>query len=392
VTALCGGGTSQVKSGLDAFVTYSAGAIALMLQQRGGSKLLPLIPLLGLAPLELSNLCSTDPPALPTFTEDEVFSLLLLRLDSDYFSGLAKFRDLITRMIWYEACECTTGSPTAYVPPTLPTNTPDPVDPVLPVNTACDDGGTHTVVTPSGNFVVSTTQPVTYMVVTLVNTIVSGGGQGLQVSIGQWYVPPGGAFSSGTLLTSTTIVSNQGLTDVKVIPVTPGARMFRPDFVAITPNGSSTVTCRIQFYCGSAPPGAQPMPCCPPDASTQAYLNSILSMVTLIQRQAVPFSYVYGANHTSLSGHGSLAVSGLIGCSVDVTTLPDSYGRAEGSPERLFDLGFVTLGTADGYERSRRIDADGTLFIPPSSGLYTAIGYTLSPGVVASIRELVREP
>jgi hypothetical protein len=115
-------------------------------------------------------------------------------------------------------------------------------------------------------------------------------------------------------------------------------------------------------------------------------------MVTLIQRQAAPFAYVYGTNHTALSGSGALDVSGLIGCSVDVTTLPNSYGRAGGVPEELFGLGFVTLGTIDGYETSRHIDHDGTLFLPPGAGAYTKIGYSLSPGVVVSIRELVREP
>jgi len=155
--------------------------------------------------------------------------------------------------------------------------------------------------------------------------------------------------------------------------------------------GSKVDGSTIEAFCGGAAPGGTQQPCCPPDAATQAQLDQILQLVTIIQRQAAPFAYVYGANHTALSGHGSFAVSALIGVSVDVTTLPASYGQRDGSPVELFDIGYVTLGTADGYETSRRIDHDGALVLPPAAGAFTSVGYTLSPGVVVSIRELVRE-
>ena len=115
-------------------------------------------------------------------------------------------------------------------------------------------------------------------------------------------------------------------------------------------------------------------------------------MVTLIQRQAAPFGYVYGANHTALSGQGSISVADLIGVSVDVTTIPVGTSVEGGTPNQYFDLGYVTLGTTDGYSTSRRIDHDGTLFLPAAAGVFTTIGYTLGAGVVADIRELVREP
>jgi hypothetical protein len=165
-------------------------------------------------------------------------------------------------------------------------------------------------------------------------------------------------------------------------------------FSIITVNSSSTDNIQVHYdyYGDNCVPGGFLSPCCPPDPVSQSTLDAILQVVTLIQRQAAPFSYVVGTNHTALTGHGSFAVSGLIGVSVDVTTLPTSYGTRDGSPVELFDVGFVTLGTADGYEMSRRIDHDGALVLPPGAGVYTAVGYTLAPGVVVAIRELVREP
>jgi len=120
-------------------------------------------------------------------------------------------------------------------------------------------------------------------------------------------------------------------------------------------------------------------------------LDRILGMVTLIQRQQVPFAYVYGSNHTALSGDGELSVSGLLGVSVDVTTLPASYGVADGTPETHFGLGYINLGTDDGWTSARSIDHDGTLLLPSAAGVFTRIGYSLSAGVVVDIRELVRE-
>jgi hypothetical protein len=121
-------------------------------------------------------------------------------------------------------------------------------------------------------------------------------------------------------------------------------------------------------------------------------LQRILQMVTLIQRQKVPFAYVYGDNHVGISGDGELAVQGLLGVSVDVTTMPGRTGVVAGTPETLFNLGWITLGTADGWETSRRIDHDGTLMIPQAGSVFTRVGYSIPDDVVVSIRELVREP
>jgi hypothetical protein len=392
VTALCGGGTSQPKPGLDAYVTYSAGAIALVLQKYGGDKLVPLIPLLGLAPMQLSSFCAADPPALPTFTEAEVFALLLQQYNSDYFSGLGKLRDMVSRMLWYELCMCTAGSPTTFVEPTLPTNTPEPVLPPAPANAYCDSyvyslgtiaAGQTFNASGIGNFRI---KGVTAIKVDMHTHPVTAPGPTVRFDLISEQTYP----SFQVLRTDSYLLASTANSSV-TLPVFPGADDMSIHVVGVTGSGTTSPSFEMYVYCGVPPTGTQ-SPCCPPDQSTQAYLDQILSMVTLIQRQSVPFSYVYGANHTALTGHGSIAVSGLIGCSVDVTTLPASYGREDGSPEHLFDVGFISLGTADGYQHSQRIESDGTLFLPSQAGAFTAIGYTLGPGVEVSIRELVREP
>lgn len=392
MTAACGGGTSHAKPGLEAFVSYSSGALALLLQAKGAGKLTPLIPLLGIGAIDLGAFCASDPPALPVLTEDEVFSLLALRLDGDFVSGLAKMRDLAQRIIWYEACECTTGSPTAFVNPTLPTNTPDPILPPAPATLPCQSntggilnigGGSYTF----RNTLLLGVTPGTSYRATVRSTVSIAPG-----SATTWTIKAH-ALAGGTDATLQTIgvtsATQVYLADPKLIP--PGTDYVYANVAGGGP-GTSDVAIDLDAWCGGDVPGAQQTPCCPPDAATQAYLDLILSMVTLIQRQSVPFSYVYGTNHTGLTDNGLIVCSGLIGVSVDVTTLPSSYGRSAGSPELLFDVGRITLGTADGYELSRRIDQDGTLMLPAAAGAFTSIGYSLSAGVVASIRELVREP
>jgi len=126
-------------------------------------------------------------------------------------------------------------------------------------------------------------------------------------------------------------------------------------------------------------------------ADLQITVQRIASMLTLVQRQSVPFAYVPGATHTGLSGNGSIAVQGIHGLSVDITASPSYLGSVSGTPTTKFDYGWVSVGTADGWERSTRLTHDGHLILG-ISGAATLVGYTFPSGVTASIKELVREP
>jgi hypothetical protein len=124
----------------------------------------------------------------------------------------------------------------------------------------------------------------------------------------------------------------------------------------------------------------------------RAEIDQILGLVTLIQRQSVPFAYVPGTVHTGLSGAGTLSVQGLIGAKVAFTTLPSELGRVGTSPVELFDAGFITWGTADGYAQSEHLEHSPQLSLPARCSAFTSLAYDLHPGVVVTITELVREP
>jgi hypothetical protein len=393
VTALCpGGGTSQPKAGHAAVVQYSAGLIASIFAAYDLAWLIPIIPLLSFSNQVLATFCAADPPTVTALTAAESNALLNLQFGSDFDTGLAKVRDLYLNVIWHDACECASGTATPLTPPAPPAGTPIFQPPVAPAVTPCGTvaNGPATVAGTAAAFRGWLLWPgfaATYAVVTCKNTVLSGAGHACTTLLST--TDANGVEPAGNTEQSTTTPAG-GTTTVN-FNILPGIFGIECDLTDAGGTGDSQMDYTATLYCG-APPGATTTPCCPPDVATQASLDVILRQVNLLQRQVAPFAYVYGANHVALTGNGSFAVQGLLGCSVDVTTLPTSYGQEAGTPTELFDLGFVTLGTADGWELSRRIDHDGSLVLPRAAGVFTLLGYTLRPGVVVSIRELVREP
>lgn len=392
MTALCpSSGTSSPKSGLAEVVTLASGALALSMQRYGAAQLQFLIPLLGLAPLELAPFCATDPPAMPTFTSDEVYSLLRVGLDSDYFSGLEKARDMILHMLWYDMCECDAGTATTITPPSLPTNTPDLILPTGPTVSPC---ATFTQTSDAG--LGGGTTSFWLGVVPLPRTAqrwrITSEGE-IQSDDGTTYYYQMQENGTGSYVNT---VATDNFTpnthhEFQGIIANPNSTSLAAHYHWVSGGGTTFAHDTLEIYCGNDVPGLQ-QACCPPDPATQNSLDLILQMVTLIQRQAAPFSYVYGDNHAGLTGADEFAVSSLLGVSVDVTTAPPSYGTEAGTPLTYFGLGWVDLGTADGWLQSRRIDHDGTLFLPPLGGVFTRVGYSLAPGVTVAIRELKREP
>jgi hypothetical protein len=133
-------------------------------------------------------------------------------------------------------------------------------------------------------------------------------------------------------------------------------------------------------------PQTKPVVLTPP--TNQALTN----MVNLLQRQLAPFGYIPRGVYPGLVGNGQLAVQGLLGLLVNVTTLPGFLGRELGQIDTLFSVGWLDLGTADGFLSRQRITHTIWLTFPSDMSLVTLVNYTLTPGVVATITELVREP
>ena len=124
-----------------------------------------------------------------------------------------------------------------------------------------------------------------------------------------------------------------------------------------------------------------------------AQVKSILDYVTLLQRQIAPFAFIDGPIHGPVSDTGSITVTEpMCGIRVTLDPLPASLGLVPGTPDFHFDVGYVSLGDADGWFAERRLTSTVTTWQPRWAGAVTRIGYTLHSGVTGAITELRREP
>lgn len=392
MTALCGGGTSGPKPAVAAVVDYSSGLIASILAARGLGWLIPVIPLAGLPPLVLANFCGSDPPALPTFTSAETSAIIGLQFGSDFDSGVSKLKDLILHSLWYDACQCTSGSLTAFPTITPPAGTPITLPPLPNATVPCDTKASTNLTWGPGSGTIFPkitdyrAMNVTMFRVTTVNSVFSGTGPAESISFKQY----GTDFT--TVLRTDVFAVSHAQTSVQYFPALPGTGAFDYQTTWNATTGLTLSQTTVDAFCNGDAPGGVQQPCCPPDLATQASLDLILQTVTLIQRQAVPFGYVPSTVHAGLSGAGVIPIAGLIGAKVAVTTLPTQLGRAGSTPVEYFDMGFLTFGTPDGYPTSYRLERDSQLMLPSRCAAYTDLAYDLHPGVVVTITELLREP
>jgi len=419
MTSVCvGSGPSQPKSGVDPSVTVDVPYIQSLLPA-GLSWAFPYLPYMqGLVIGDVATFCSADPPTWTVPSATEILDFLTGGPTGAYLTVNQFLQDITRAYLWYALCECVSGTqPTPPTPPTAPTGAPVPNPPAITdppgqpgATTPCFlgsdsvyssvssiDGVAQTLTTTSATAHEVHWGPYpthdeffqrnvnTIRLVTRRTQVGAGPHQNITWSI-RWQSRT--AFLFNQVVTH----SPDGVDHVyDLIPPDGATNMILQYFVSAT--STDTWRVHIEGYCNVPPGGTSTTTvCCPPDPTLLAMLTRLQQAVELIQRQAVPFSYVYGDNHAGLSGDGEISVQGLIGVSVDVTTLPASYGRASGTPERLFDVGFVTLGTDDGWSSTRRIDSDGALVLPGAAGVFTRVGYSLAPGVQVAIRELVREP
>jgi hypothetical protein len=163
----------------------------------------------------------------------------------------------------------------------------------------------------------------------------------------------------------------------------------------VNPAGSgvtSTIDAEFSFYCNGDVPGGTTGACCPPDPVAQQMLDEIIRDVTLLQRQLAPFAYITGAAHAGLVGQGSFAVPADLGMRIDLTTVPPSLGQEVGTPNFVFDAGWVSILSPDGFIEERRVSAVNGVWFPKAMSAATIIGYSFAPGVVATVTELLREP
>jgi hypothetical protein len=116
----------------------------------------------------------------------------------------------------------------------------------------------------------------------------------------------------------------------------------------------------------------------------------MFSQVNLIQRQIVPFAYVPGVT-VSVSGNGSLAVSGILGLSLSLTDTRSGITNFPDNPTTIIDLGWLTTSTSDGNEEALPIRRTNQLFLGISPAV-TSVRWALPVGVSGTLKTLLREP
>lgn len=397
MTALCtGGGPSSPNSGLPSDIGLTLGGIATALGLSGNAYLAPFAYVLGNVSYNLVTLCNTDPPGYQSFTDAEMANLFSLNDFSAFLSGQTKLRQNLDTWVWYQNCHCnsgaTPGNPTAPSPPAgAPTINPPSVGTPFPTGLPCSTFSSTGSVTTGAPDRPGTPQPLngaTYGTVT--GTISGATPTSGTYSIAVQYLNPAGGFVGvGSIIeiqhTGNALVQGgaipTGATQYQVVGSNIGAYV-----------GTNSWDCVFNFYCGTTPGGGGPIPQpCQTDPSVQLLLGQILQLLTLVQRNAVPFAYVGGASHTGLTGAGVLTIPSLLGVKITLTTQPTYIGEEFGDPLELFEVGWFAWGSTDGYLGRELITHNPQISFPAKSEQYTRLGYSLNPGVVATIQELYAE-
>lgn len=411
MTAICGGGTSQVKPGIADSVIVDAGAITV-----GLGLIDPLLDIFAVFidafVYDALTQCATDPPAMPIFSSTDWTNCIGGMLNPNCSSTLSKVKDAILNYLWYQWCECSVGSPTPYAPPTVPTNISAPQ---LPSASTCFSGVWSGTIPNSGPAPPGNIGPAIYP--HTVGTIPTTISQGLLFNS-----PPPTAFiasttitsadaiatgitltfscynSAGTFLGSVTHVftANPGTTtsfsNVGPFTLPANTAWVIADFYNGTVEvGPFTGSLTLDWVCAGTTPGVLSS-CCPTAPDNTAALHTLVQMVTLIQRQIAPFAYVTGTTHSALSGAGQISVQGLLGAKVTPSSIPADAGLVVGDPDELWLDSWITWGNADGWTKREFLTHSPYISMPSLAGQFTEIGYTIRPGMSVDITELVREP
>lgn len=387
---------SEPKPGMPAALVLTPANLSLFLPA-GFEWLRPYLPYLPpVTIVDVGAFCALDPPDLPTITGFDVFNLIVGGRIGLASTSVQKFVELIQAYAWYSMCHClvdsTPAPPTAPAAPTgLPAIDPPnivPPVPVSPCRTQNDDQGVLNAGVSS--FVLARVLfagvPATSVRLTFHNPVTVAPGFQVNFQVQLIHHNPG-------LVVDQTINNfvNAGATALATYPIVPGQDLIWVTVSASAGSGENHPTVTTDFFCGVVP-GSTVQPCCPPDPQLMATLNQVRDLVEIVQRQAAPFGYVSGAVHAGLSGSGQFAVADLLGLAVDLTTTPGYAGVRAGDPVQLYEIGRVNVGTADGWSHFARVDSDPWLWFPAAAGTLTLVGYSFEPGVVATVRELVREP
>jgi hypothetical protein len=394
MTALCGGGTSAEKAGTPAVVHLGLSLLLAYLGRYGAaaSFISNILGFLNIPDVDTATFCATDPPAIPTFDVNDALAIASLPVGSPQMATTsAKVADLLLHLAWYELCECTSGTPTAYpTPPAPPAGTGQPV--ALPAAGTCGSYASGPLFKPAGatntlNWLGLTQLPLGTTSITLSVVSTPFGTTHCVAKNNIFFYD---MYGISLNVNPVAVTCPSGSSSIFSFDRDPRAQLFA--MMASWNSGcEDQIDAQVDFYCGTAAPAGLVSACCPPDDVSLGLLQAILNMVTLQQRQTSSFAYVPGATHSGLSGNGEIDVQGLLGAKI-TATVPGRAGVDFGNPDTTFELGWLNWGTADGFLPREFISTSPQLSFPPQAGSYTKIGYSIPPDVTVTILELVREP
>lgn len=418
---VCSSGTSGQKPGAAQTVILTSAVLASILPA-SAAWLEPFIgAIAGIITLDLPTFCAVDPPADPGLTAADIIALITLGPGPLTADSTTRFNQLMERYAWYVFCQCnavvTPAAPTFPTAPTgLPAYNPPGATTVAAApcaseassvtllstdtnrdfhtNTLCDQTGHPTCVSlarpiPSGatefqiygsaygpildsNAAHTWTDFVRFYNAS--NVFVSQLAAVSHFDQG----PPTGA-----------LINYAAHSDVTAIPA--GATQYTILCGSNTGTADTSMYALVNWFCSTAGANFGQTCCTASDPITTGTLSQILQLVTLIQRYVAPFAFVPGASHTGLSGNGTLTIPSCIGIQITLTTIPTSIGQESGSPNEFFQAGWFSWGNSTAFTERVWVHKSPQLSFPAGSAQYTRIGYSLSPGVVATIQELYAE-
>lgn len=396
MTVICGGGASQPIPGFAPNVQVTTAMLQAAAINWPARWAIAYAAVLQSASYELTTMCATDPPADPGFTAADGLAMLnpWLMDPVPFSNASAKLQQLLQRYLWYQFCQCVSmATPAPPASPAAPANLPDPAPPLpgVPVS-ACvtragfpqtQGGGTYTFRNNASLIGLSAT----LLRVTAHNTIVGAPGSPTTTNIVFWDV-------SNAVIAAYGVTHNEASGSGATVfdcPIPSNATSVHADETFAGP-GTSTHSVDFAVYCNGQLPGGTVQPCCPPDPTMVGMLENILGYVKLLQRQLAPFAYLSSTAHAGLTGAGTIAVQGLLGIRIDLTTIPASLHQDHSTPPFIFNVGWVSMEDSNGFIDEKRAHAQHQVWFPRIASDATLVGYSFSAGVVATITELQREP
>lgn len=430
MTTVCGGGASGPQAGFNETVVITSAAVEAGLTLIGLEPVaLLLAPFIAGETYDLTTFCLVDPPADPGLTAGDLIDVTNFIDPTVSIPAINKVRQWFKSWYWYQVCKCT--STTTPAPPALSNPGGYTQNPSLPSqgNGFCFQGtasvsGSQTTV-PGPTDVTGALAPTNGAPITGVDGVFGSGFFNVlaypipptmnridlyytsvaydpAISAGQRITAAFNFFlSDGTWLSglgagqagppapenSNTVIRgdsswNSSATHFSIAVGNPGYGNSPHSTV------KQTLALRSQVTCAGS---ALQSECCPPDPTIELKLNQIIGMLTALFGTApAPFSgYATATVHSGLSGNGTLTLDDSpIAVKVAITTDIATGGIDSGSPDYLFDRGYVVPIISAGPVRAEaRLVYNPQVFLMPA--LVEQLGYSLAPGLVVTVTELV---